>query len=109
MNAIVANELREELLEAEFEGETSSKWYYWVVYHRPAYEWNFKEQTTPALFAPAAANNRQIEYSNAWFRKLALSGGWMYIARYYWNGQIWVRDRCSMHDLKSSPLKIYSC
>jgi hypothetical protein len=91
----------------EIEEVTTPQWYYyWEVHHKPAYQWLLKQQTKPELLTSFSASNKHIQYWNSWSKSLGLSGGWLYIARYYWNGN-WYRDRCDMRDL--TTMKFYSC
>jgi hypothetical protein len=106
--AVPSPELEGVFFETFGEGEDSSeRYYYWEAWHRPANEWILKEQTKYDSLGRIAASNRQVQFADGWFRKLGLSGGWLFIARYYWNGSSWQRDRCDMRDLVSG--KIYPC
>jgi hypothetical protein len=96
----VVDQVMDDLL-AEGSFEADERYYYWDVFHRPAYQWQAKQQTSPASLTNAAASNRHVQIWNDWSRTLGLSGGWLYIARYYWNGQNWVRDRCDMRNLQT--------
>jgi hypothetical protein len=96
----VVDQVMDDLME-EGSLEADERYYYWDVQHRPAYQWVPKQVTPWALFTPAGASNRHVQIWNEWSRTLGLSGGWLYIARYYWNGQTAVRDRCDYRNLQT--------
>jgi hypothetical protein len=100
------DELLEEAADRADE-ESTSQYYYWSVWHRPLYEWKQRQQTDPVPLTSAAASNRHIDVWNTWSRQLGLSGGWLYVGRYYWTGDRWHRDRCDLRDLRT--MQFYAC